>query len=228
MIRLLIVSRPDEIGTVTKSPLIDGNALVLPDGNLSPVGLRQVHALQASMAAAKQSSYAAVVSCSKVEAFVAAVQQLGQQIGPIGLLDIVGHGAPGLQMIGDEVLFQADNSTITKGSDVPARLTPWLAPCARIRLLGCKTALGRPGRTLLAKLGLRFGADATVYGTIEAVAAEQFSNAGYSQTLDLLFSSEAAIDHEAPDAKQRTENLEALIEAAAPVAAAALRSRSRA
>jgi len=76
-----------------------------------------------------------------------------------------------------------------------------------LRLLGCKIALESRGRAMLVKISKEFGGRILVYGTIDRVEPGHFENGEFSQTRDLLFSSEAAIDNDAPITTQRIHNL---------------------
>lgn len=209
MIKVIILSQPADAPTIAAAAGID-EGTCYPDGNLNPTGLRKIHAQLACTTAAHGAGYTAVVICTSVSALVEVVHRLCAKLGPIDLLDIVGHGAAGLQKIGDEVLFEADTMQLTTGSALVAQLRVCLAPHARLRLLGCKTACGGSGRVLLGALGLQFGVERTVYGTIERVTPSDFDTGEFSQVQELLFSSEAAVDHEAPDATTRTQSLQTL------------------
>jgi hypothetical protein len=66
---------------------------------------------------------------------------------------------------------------------------------------------------MLGTLGLRFGTERTVYGTIERVNPSDFDTGEFSQVQELLFSSESAVDHVAPDATARTNSLQSLANA---------------
>jgi hypothetical protein len=218
VIKILIISHPDEIPSFPSVGIVDNSALHAPDGNLNVAGLRVMHGAQAVKSAA-QAGYSAVVLCRTPWELVDTVADRGRRLGPIDRLDIVAHGAPGLQKIGNDVLFQANEKDLLFGGDVVLRLLPALAANARVRLLGCRTATERPGRTLLVKLAQQFGGEVIVYGTIDRVSPEHFETGDFSQVQELLFSSDAAIDRDAPTADERRTNLLSLLRQA-PAAAA--------
>jgi hypothetical protein len=211
MIKVIILSQPADAPAIAHAAGIDAEDALLPDGNLSLVGLRRIHArLTDNMSAIR---YTQVATCRSVDRLIEIVETLFNELGPIDLLEIVGHGAEGLQKIGDEVLFAADRTHLTTGDATVDRLRGCLAANGRLRLLGCMTGCGETGRMMLGALGLRFGIEQTVYGTIERVNPSDFETGEFSQVQELLFSSESAVDHTAPDATSRTRNLQSLARA---------------
>jgi hypothetical protein len=208
MFKLLIISPSDAaagLGDPSCEGVIDTN---LPDGNLTQTGLTSIRTTCTAHAGSR-AGYDAVVSCANVQEFLTAVTTAGKGSGPISLLDIVGHGAGGLQKVGSERLLEASERAIAIGGDLPSKLLPHLAQHARIRLLGCNTGRDLPGRILLAKLGLLFRGAVTVYGTIDRVIPAHFESGEFSQAQELLFSSEAALDRMAPAWWFRAQTLRA-------------------
>lgn len=108
---------------------------------------------------------------------VTAVHNLAIERGQhIDMLDIFGHGGPGQQHLRDgTVVFGVGNGPtyngLTIGRDIAQRLRRYLSLEARVRLLGCKTALGEAGRALLLSLQEELGPDVVVFGTNEQADA---------------------------------------------------------
>lgn len=199
---LIIGQRPDE------APALASGAHHTLDGNLSKAQLKAVHQQQSILAASQGArGYSAVADCRGVEDLLVILHRIHQRSGPIDLLDIVDHGHAGQMLLGDDTLFEFTGNMLTVGADLPSRLRPYLVEDASLRLLGCKTALGARGRAMLVKIGNAFGGRILVYGTIGRVEPGHFEDGEFSQARDLLFSSEAAIDNDAPIATQRTDNL---------------------
>jgi len=84
----------------------------------------------------------AFVRCQRPAQLYNAVASIGR---PVRLLDLYGHGAPGKLRLGDKELLDVRPRTWK----VVAELEPLLAPDARIRLLGCNSAVGEGGFRLL-------------------------------------------------------------------------------
>jgi hypothetical protein len=89
-------------------------------------------------------------------------------------LDILGHGAPGVVMLGDKELDPAAvNALAQKGL---------LNRNARIRLLGCQSGLGAEGKRFVRKLSAqpdlkRLGV--TVHAPVRSVVPAQFGKCGF-------------------------------------------------
>jgi len=136
--------------------------------------------------------------------------------GPRGIsrLDILDHGAEGIQTLGDGLLFASDASPESEliGLGLARAIEPYLAETAQIRLLGCNTGEGKAGRLLLLKLARALGGHRIVFGTIDRVAEASFDRDGYAAVMEhqRLFSSIAALDAEAPGAMRRFENMRAV------------------
>lgn len=126
-------------------------------------------------------------------------------------LDIFGHGSAGFQYMGKEVLFGVSNGALTTGATIAQGLRRFLTPDARIRLLGCVTAVGESGRALLLSLREEVGASVTVFGTIASLNARprppqggiddgEFDERGFKAVKDddWLFSSSEARRRSAP------------------------------
>lgn len=119
---------------------------------------------------------------------VTAVHSLAIERGQrIDVLDIFGHGGPGQQHLRDgTVVFGVGNAPtyngLTVGKDIAQRLRRYLAMDARVRLLGCKTALEEAGRALLVSLQEELGQHVVVFGTNEK--ADAFPKPAHDGDLD--------------------------------------------
>ena len=138
----------------------------------------------------------------------AAVLQARQHVHT---LDIFGHGSAGFQYLGKDVLFGVSNGALTTGAGIAQGLRRFLTPDARIRLLGCVTAVGESGRALLLSLREELGGSVTVYGTVASLNARprpphggiddgEFDERGFKAVKDddWLFSSSEARRRLAP------------------------------
>ncbi|HWU87907.1 MAG TPA: hypothetical protein VN253_11560 [Kofleriaceae bacterium] len=139
-------------------------------------------------------------------------------------LDICDHGGSGFITLGGTLLFQSDRdpeSPLTNtalGVGVRDKLTV----TAQVRLLGCETGGAwrrrREGRLLLLKLAQLLNqrtnprTNRVVFGTIVGVQAADFDEQGFLHTSDLtmLYSSSAALDHDAPVYDDRLDHVAAL------------------
>jgi len=129
----------------------------------------------------------------------------------IDVLDLYGHGSPGRQRMGREILFDRDRT----GLDIAEALRPFLTADARVRLLGCRTGLYEEGRTLLKSLHAAFGGTAIVQGTLKRVLSRRDIDAGgfLPDREDMwLFSSTDAQRREAPSEPARIRELRAWYE----------------
>lgn len=162
-----------------------------------------------------------------------------QRDGSIERLDICDHGGPGFLTLGGSVLFQSDRdpeSPLTNAALVIG-LRDKLTATAQVRLLGCETGGAarrrREGRLLLLKLAQLLNqntnprANRIAFGTITGVQTSDFDEQGFLHTSDLtmLFSSYAALDHDAPTYDDRLGHVAALhgelaIDQPSPVSAA--------
>lgn len=127
-------------------------------------------------------------------------------------LDICDHGSSGFIMLGGRVLFQSDRDPESPliNSALVVGFRDKLTATAQVRLLGCETGGAwrrrKEGRLLLLKLARLLNQDChprsnrVVFGTIVGVQSSDFDGQGFLHTSDLtmLFSSCAALDHEAP------------------------------
>ena len=139
--------------------------------------------------------YTHVAHCSTRLEFIEAVRHAAT-VSPLELVDIFDHGAPGAMAIGDELLLNIGASP--PNVEAFESLHHYLAPTAQVRLLGCNTAVGSPGRKLLVKLAAELGEQRIVFGTIDRVEPYHFGPDGFTLVEELLFSSVAALDSEAP------------------------------
>jgi|GEM_PF-4273373 hypothetical protein len=120
-----------------------------------------------------------VESCDSPTLLVQTVRKIVVQHGLIDTLDLYDHGAGGALQMGDALLFAGHEDN--NGLNVAANLRPLLAKGARLRLLGCDTAVGHAGQRLLKQLHEVFGGDVTVYGTIAAITLSQFDEYGFKR-----------------------------------------------
>lgn len=129
--------------------------------------------------------------------------------GVIDTLDLFAHGGPGHLWMGNEVLFEHGGG----GLPMARWLRPYLTPDARVRLLGCKTALGEEGRGLLLGLQREIGGGIVVYGTVTRVTVEEFHERGFDEDLSalFLFSSTEAVTRPAPDLTGRALEIQAWV-----------------
>lgn len=159
-----------------------------------------------------QPNHTFVRRCAGAEDFADAVKHAGAR-RLVDRLDILDHGAEGIQAMGDAVLWKSDAApeSALVGRELALDIKPYLSETAQIRLLGCSTAKGRAGRLLLLKLGRVLGPYRTVFGMIDRVVEDDFDAEGYAPALEhqRIFSSSAALEGEAPSSKQRLENLRA-------------------
>lgn len=148
--------------------------------------------------------------CLTVEDFIDAVKTIGARRF-VERLDILDHGAEGVQAMGDGVLWRSDAAPESRlvGEELAHEIRPYLSETAQVRLLGCNTAVGKAGRLLLLKLARALGPHRTVYGMIDRVIEDDFDSEGYAPAIERqgLFSSSAALEGVAPSARQRFERL---------------------
>jgi len=152
--------------------------------------------------------------CSAPEEVVAIADEVRRGFGLIDVLDVFDHGRTGVQHLGGSVLFESDEHPHSswRGSDIARRLVPYLAPTARLRLLGCDTAqlkVPRAGRYLLLKLAKALGGERFALGTIAEIDADDFDDDGFIQRkeVELMFSSYAALDRDVPCYDEHLLNL---------------------
>lgn len=160
-----------------------------------------------------QPNHTFVRRCTGVADFVDAVKHAGSR-RLVERLDILDHGAAGVQAMGDSILWKSDAAAESRlvGRDIALDIRPYLSDTAQIRLLGSHTAAGRAGRLLLLKLAHVFGPNRTVFGMIEHVAEDDFDAEGYAPVMEpwRMFSSSGALEGDAPTAMQRLEHLRAV------------------
>ncbi|KYG08007.1 hypothetical protein BE21_26080 [Sorangium cellulosum] len=137
-----------------------------------------------------------VVRCASPRALVGTVRGVVRSsFQKVDVLDLFDHGRPGCQEMGDGVLFDHQGA----GQDIAHELRPLLTADARVRLLGCETALGHAGQRLLQILAAGFGGSIVVYGTTSLVQAgdpvhHEFDAHGFKKDREeaFLFSSTEA------------------------------------
>lgn len=123
---------------------------------------------------------------------LAAVRELNM---PVSVLDLFDHGRPGHLTMGDpRNKFLFDPTSI--GHAIAKDLAELLTFDAHVRLLGCETARGRQGKTMLINLQKAFGKGIVVFGTLSKVdPIENFDQGGLyacSEEARLFSSTEAA------------------------------------
>ena len=137
-----------------------------------------------------------VARCGSPRELVKTVRGVASRTGQrIDVLDLFDHGLPGRQDMGDDVLFDH----LGTGMQTALALRPLLTADARVRLLGCETALGPNGQALLRLLHETLGGSITVYGTTTMVeagdpVAQDFDGSGFKKVREdsFLFSSTEA------------------------------------
>ena len=166
--------------------------------------------------------------CDSPAAFAAILA--AQPDGSIERLDVCDHGGPGFLMLGDAPLFHSDRDPESPlgNMELAIGMRRKLTATAQVRLLGCDTAgrwgRRREGRLLLLKLARLLNeqteprAHRLVFGTITGVQASDFDEQGllYTSALTLLFSSNSALDHDAPTYESRLDRV-AVLHGDAPV-----------
>lgn len=157
-----------------------------------------------------------VARCDRPSDLVQLVSYHGEGRGLVDRLDIFDHGGPGLQLLGDGVLFRSADTVCAPfvGQDIAEALRPHLSEVAQVRLLGCLTAnaLSDEGRLLLINLSKVLGGHRVVFGTIDKVDGNDFGPGGFDSLQEpaLLFSSLAALDGVAPTRAARDAQLAGL------------------
>jgi hypothetical protein len=146
-----------------------------------------------------------VEQCSSPSALVKTVRGVARTNSRmIDALDLYDHGASGHLYMGDEKLFVQDGT----GRLIARALRPLLTPDARVRLLGCETAVGDDGRALLLMLREELGR-AVIYGTLRNVYPKHFDHGGFRVRWDdtFLFSSTEAAMRPVPTHSDREAEL---------------------
>ncbi|MFT3837393.1 MAG: DUF4347 domain-containing protein [Myxococcaceae bacterium] len=143
---------------------------------------------------------APMVRCASPQELVTEVAKAALG-GPLDRLDLFDHGREGRLRMGDPVLFDypTGGGAVT-GSDIAQLLKTYLTGDAQVRLLGCNTGAGEPGRQLLLQLGEIFGAQRVVYGGLEYLYTIGFDAHGFLDVLTCpyLYSSKEAVNGPAP------------------------------
>ena len=188
----------------------------LPGSALSCVDADAVEAMAVTSAAY------IVARCDDPRDLVGIVAATAKVHGPIDILDLFDHGAPGRVRMGSALLFASDAEPASEllGRDIASSLAPFLTETAQVRLLGCDTAvLGEPGskdglasRLLLLKLARALGGHRVVFGTITGLGRLHFGPRGFGRDREevMLFSSLAAVDIAPPDEGIRGAELQKL------------------
>jgi hypothetical protein len=157
-----------------------------------------------------------VIRCRRPAELPAKLERMGAR-QQVTRLDVFDHGTEGMQMLGEGALFASDAMPGSKlvGLELALQLDPYLADTAQVRLLGCGTGEGTTGRMLLLKVARALGGDRIVFGTIDRRAEVGFECGGAGAAIEhqRLFSSVAALDTEAPRARRRLENMQAIVAA---------------
>lgn len=91
-------------------------------------------------------------------------------------LDLIGHGGPGRFKLGDELLVSDD-----KGLEALSAVSPFLAPRATVRLLGCGVARGpreRPDLNVLRRVAAALGPGHRVLSTTRTLFTIDYRPSG--------------------------------------------------
>jgi hypothetical protein len=148
-----------------------------------------------------------VARCGGLHDFVRAVASAGAKRS-IERLDILDHGAEGVQLLGNAILFHSSTcGGPLVGLELVRQIEPYLSDTAQVRLLGSHTAAGPAGRLLLLRLARALGRNRTVFGMIDRVTEADFDPDGFTPRRP-LFSSVAALEREAPGATRWVEDLQ--------------------
>jgi hypothetical protein len=116
--------------------------------------------------------------CTHPRELVQIVRRVAVEHGArIDTLDLFDHGAPGLQRMGRDILFDDAKKNLAIASE----LRQLLSEHARLRLLGCETAWGTNGRNMLLDLqeALDVRHSVVVYGSIAPITVAEFGAQGF-------------------------------------------------
>jgi hypothetical protein len=176
--------------------------------NLTHGELQEIFKLQQGYTSRHEiGSYSHVICLDKPETLVPSIVAIVRNSREtIDVLDIADHGRPGAMRLGKSILFEFHDTLVT-GIEIIKALSPLISIGGSIRLLGCNTALDDRGRGLLTRLAAVASFTFKVYGTIDRVRPVNFRDPGFLGSNNVLFSSEAAVDHFAPSAGERETNL---------------------
>ncbi|MDQ3265883.1 MAG: hypothetical protein M3Y59_19880 [Myxococcota bacterium] len=130
------------------------------------------HGIEHTALKVKGDSAHEVLRCQRPHQILYELANVGQ---PITLLDLHGHGGPGFMNLGDDRFVDWR----WRGMATLTPLRPYLAADAKVRLLGCHTALGEEGRELLVRSSAELGG-LLVYGTLVELLPRHFEERGLS------------------------------------------------
>jgi hypothetical protein len=155
--------------------------------------------------AARETPSFFVRRCKSPEQLIGRVREVAAANGPIDVLDIHDHGKRGHLRLGTGLLFHHEGA----GLHLARALRPYLTPDARIRLLGCETAVGDEGRRLLSMLRDELGGAIVIYGTLATIVPDSFEEGVFLKSSEdvYLFSSTEAMRREAPTWEDRLAEL---------------------
>jgi hypothetical protein len=143
--------------------------------------------------------------CASPGDLVSVVRKVALKCGAmIDVLDIHDHGRRGHIQLGGPVLFHEDGT----GRSIARSLRSILTVNARVRLLGCETAVGGEGARLLTTLGEELEGP-VVYGSLTRIIAQHFNQGVFDRSLEerYLFSSTEALVSPGPDTSVRLAEL---------------------
>ncbi|MFY2562963.1 DUF4347 domain-containing protein [Corallococcus terminator] len=121
------------------------------------------------------STYALIERCQKWQNLPNIALNVGR---PIDLLDLVGHGSSELFELGDEP-FMMSHVEPPEVIAVLKRVRPYLAENARVRLLGCETAVGKSGLRMLKSVSRAL--EREVFGTTVELFSTDFGPQGLDE-----------------------------------------------
>jgi hypothetical protein len=110
--------------------------------------------------------------CQRPVQLVQAVANVATLYGKVSLLDLFGHGRPGVLVLGD-----GGGGEMTVEEVLPL-VAGYLQPDAQVRLLGCETGLGEPGHAMLCRISAALGGR-TVWGTNSPISGYDFGPDGF-------------------------------------------------
>lgn len=139
--------------------------------------------------------------CRSPSALARIIQQVAAEEGMIETLDFYDHASRDHIIMGDGRLFDVRGSDLT----ILRKLGLFLTKDARIRLLGCETALGAQGQQMLRVIRQELGGSVVVYGTLGNVTPDLFDGGIFlrSEEERWLFSSTEADARLAPSWQER-------------------------
>lgn len=132
---------------------------------------------------------------------VTVARDVARKRGMIDTLDLYDHAACDHLTMGDGRLFDIQGT----GAPIFRKLRPFLSKDARVRLLGCETAVAAQGQQMLKMIRQEIGGSVVVYGTLANVTPDLFKGGIFRRAREerWLFSSTEADARVAPSWRER-------------------------